>query len=1079
MGQIRGVGHDLVDLRFHEVGVTRLVHVAYVVEVEQRQVKGLRPRFKFRLCQCLEERIVGLRELFEGLHLEQAESTQLVFEHRVVRIRGIRSGRRTTFRLPVRIAGRGTFQEDLRKRLAHLGFGGLVVLAIADAEVLFARVGFVTLGLGVVAKFLFLLVRRHRKFVLEHVLRKLAEAAPVKRQVVGRLHERALRRTSVTEVQRDVEPETVVQELVQADRHVARYIQLRCRLREFRFRGAARSGERRKVTVLVADRTGNGEEVREIHLCRRTRRIAPFRIHVGKSQVVNPERTRIKVGGRRVRIRDNHEAHPVDIRDRRITHELDLFFAVTAEVLFHRFHKRRAPALLQVGEVRDVHGKRVRKPVFFVAVLFTFALGFRALVVHRTVAPFVVVAGAVQRAGTELQREPDGYRGGARPVVDFHLERLVRRQVLLVGLEHAGHPHFLAGLQVLVIEHQCSFLQGSVRLGIAFRLGIGRLEIRVRIFAAVDGRDLHVRRVRRGDVLRHRRLYAVHAHDLRVLGRARLVEVGNRRFFPGVTQHGKAHDLHLRLGDTRIQLAYPETGIQGLRQDGLVIATARRDNRIVLVQRDAPLAPSVLEHLEIRRVRVREIDAVTHEVDVRIKRAVLVDVFGIVCAFAGVVFRTVNSDRRVAVVVQVFVEVIQRDIGRRARLHSRVYARNTFARTAIPHGDLFFGTGSVVEALVMERRRGAQVVFAIVNAVRFVTIDRKVFTHLAQVEEQRAHVTTGHDLDVLHLAHVLVVRTVRAHHATPGITRQVVVRTQGHLEHGQVLVVHVGVADIVVDILVEFGIVAMPDEFALVAEIQSRNIGRGIVLHAARRRRMVPGKPRQRIREAVRRRLEIFDKRFGIVARIRVVAAARKFRLEPPAGLGFGLDARNLVHEVGQRLYRILQAQVHAPQEAGEGFVAERRSLGRRALALVECSNAEHGTGTESVTFQREFRSRAQQQLVVYLEKRFTFERHLDFLVRVKGALAQEFNLAKFVVHLVVGTAGKHGRTRRQLFGTRRDIHTGASAHGIARVRVAHADGGTAALAHRFKVELARVAVQVIDRQRIELRDGIRRIKVA
>ena len=54
MVEFSGIGHHLVNLRFHKVRITGLVHIAYIVEVEQRQVKRLRPRFKFRLGKVLE-----------------------------------------------------------------------------------------------------------------------------------------------------------------------------------------------------------------------------------------------------------------------------------------------------------------------------------------------------------------------------------------------------------------------------------------------------------------------------------------------------------------------------------------------------------------------------------------------------------------------------------------------------------------------------------------------------------------------------------------------------------------------------------------------------------------------------------------------------------------------------------------------------------------------------------------------------------------------------------------------------------------------------------------------------------------
>ena len=122
-------------------------------------------------------------------------------------------------------------------------------------------------------------------------------------------------------------------------------------------------------------------------------------------------------------------------------------------------------------------------------------------------------------------------------------------------------------------------------------------------------------------------------------------------------------------------------------------------------------------------------------------------------------------------------------------------------------------------------------------------VNGKVFAHLAQVNENGTHVTASDHLNILHLAHILIVRAVRAHHTTPGITRQIIVCTERHLEHRQMLVIYIGVADIRIDILVKFGIVAMPNEFTLVLVVLAFDVCRRIPAHAARRRSMVPGEP--------------------------------------------------------------------------------------------------------------------------------------------------------------------------------------------------------------------------------------------
>ena len=197
------------------------------------------------------------------------------------------------------------------------------------------------------------------------------------------------------------------------------------------------------------------------------------------------------------------------------------------------------------------------------------------------------------------------------------------------------------------------------------------------------------------------------------------------------------------------------------------------------------------------------------------------------------------------------------------------------------------------------------------------------------------------------------------------------------------LVVHIGVAYTRIDVLVQFRGVAVPNKLALVAIVLVLDVSRRLACNATRRRCRIPRKSGKGISKARNRRFEIFYKGLVVSAGVCVMAAGGKFRLEPPAGFCIRLDSGNQVHEVRQGLHRVLQAQVHAPQHAGEGLVTEGRGLGRSALALVQRCDTEQGSRTKAVTFQREFRSRAQQQLVVYLEQGLAFKGDLDFLVGV------------------------------------------------------------------------------------------------
>ncbi len=382
--------------------------------------------------------------------------------------------------------------------------------------------------------------------------------------------------------------------------------------------------------------------------------------------------------------------------------------------------------------------------------------------------------------------------------MDFHLQRAVARKILHVRFKDTRHAHFLSRTHIVVIEHQRRFLQRSVRIGIAFRLRIRRLVILVRIFTVVNRLYGNVVRVLRRHIFGHHRFDAVHFHNLRMFRRRSLVQVGHRRFFPSVSYDGKMHHLHLRLGHAIIQLAQPEPAELRLRKNRLVIICRRRDNRIVLVQRNAPLSPSVLKDIEMGRVRIRQIDAVTHEADILVQGAVLVDVFGIVGAFARVLFGSVDSPGRIAFFIQVVVKIIVSDIVRRriyiAHPHA-IFSALTRIGSAIPNRVDFVRSTYAIKALVIERRRCPQVIFAVVIPVRRSSVNREVFANKTQVQVERTHVSARHHFDILHIAHILVVTTVRTHHATPGITSQVVVRAERHLEYRQVLIVNIGISD--------------------------------------------------------------------------------------------------------------------------------------------------------------------------------------------------------------------------------------------------------------------------------------------
>ena len=619
----------------------------------------------------------------------------------------------------------------------------------------------------------------------------------------------------------------------------------------------------------------------------------------------------------------------------------------------------------------------------------------------------------------------------------------------------------------MVIENQRRFLKRGVRIGIAFGTGVRRLVVLIGIFTVVDRLHANVACIACSHVFGHDHFNTVHFDNLRMFGRTRLVEIRHGRFFPSVSDHGQVHNLHLRFGDTVIQLAQPKPAELGFRKNRQIIATGRRNNRIELTQGNAPLAPTISQLFKVRLTRIGQINSVTDIADIHVQGTILVNIFGIVGAFTRVLFSSVNFLRRIAFVVQIFVVIIAGDIVRRRIDISHANAQFralTRSRTAVPHRVKFIGATQTVKALVMQGSRRTNIVFTVIITVRRGTVNRKVFADKAQVEIQGPNITTSHHLDILHIAQVLVVAAVRAHNTAPGIARQVIVCAQRHLEHGQVLVIDIGIAHRRIDVLVQFRIVAVPNEFALVFVIQVFDVGRMILVRATRRRCMVPRKSRKRIRQSRSRRFKIFHKSRLFIARIRIVAARRKFSFITPAGLCRRVDARNQVHKFGKGGHGILQAEVHAPQHAGIRFVAESRGLCRSALALVQGGNAEHGSSTHAVQIKRKFGAGTEQQFVVDFEQRFAFVAHLDFLVRVKGTFTQKFNLTQFVVHFVVGAANKGRRTCRHLFGTRRNIHTGATAHRIARARVTHANRRTTALTNRFEIETVRVARKVIDR---------------
>ncbi len=165
-----------------------------------------------------------------------------------------------------------------------------------------------------------------------------------------------------------MESSAIIQELIQVHREVTSNIQLGGCFRNFRLWRSVGSRKGREGTILITNRTRKGNKVREVHLPANTSSITPVRIHIRKTQVVKPERT-FQIISRSRGIRNNDKANPVNARDRGITHQANLFFAISTQVLFHRIDVRRTTATLQVREIRNIHGEGVVQPVFFMAIL--------------------------------------------------------------------------------------------------------------------------------------------------------------------------------------------------------------------------------------------------------------------------------------------------------------------------------------------------------------------------------------------------------------------------------------------------------------------------------------------------------------------------------------------------------------------------------------------------------------------------------------------------------------------------------------------------------------------------------------
>ena len=383
----------------------------------------------------------------------------------------------------------------------------------------------------------------------------------------------------------------------------------------------------------------------------------------------------------------------------------------------------------------------------------------------------------------------------------------------------------------------------------------------------------------------------------------------------------------------------------------------------------------------------------------------------------------------------------------------------------------------------MQSRCRSQSIFTIVNPIRSESINRKVFAHKAKVQIQTSHITARNDFHILHVAQILVVTGIGTHDTTPAISRQIIVGSKRQFQNGQALVIHIAVADRRVDVFVQHRIVTVPNKFTFVLIIQIFDIGSCIAdrrSDTARRRRRIPRKTGQRIHKSRFARFKILEKSRLSTARVGVVVTARKFRFKAPVRSRLRVNARDHVHKIRHPLRRILQAQVHAPEEARIRFTAKRRRARGRTLTLVKRRNTEERTFPEAITGQRKFRSRTEQDLVIDFEQRFAFEFDRDFLVRVKSRFAQKFNLAKLVVHIIINATRKDCRARLQFFGAFRNIHAASCIHRIARARIANADDRILSFTDTFKVEAARVLrTQVRNRERIKFRHRRRRVHIA
>ena len=145
-------------------------------------------------------------------------------------------------------------------------------------------------------------------------------------------------------------------------------------------------------------------------------------------------------------------------------------------------------SFLQVGKRGELFGECVCEPVPFVAIRGP--LRCRAVDFHRSKAPFVIIRRAFQRAFAELESEAHRRPRRIGRIMDFHLERLVLRQVLLVRIKSPRRTDRLSRRKVLIRQDKGRFLQRGVRLRVAFRLGIRAFVIRSRVFAVVDSRNV-------------------------------------------------------------------------------------------------------------------------------------------------------------------------------------------------------------------------------------------------------------------------------------------------------------------------------------------------------------------------------------------------------------------------------------------------------------------------------------------------------------------------------------------------------------------------------------------------------------